>query len=553
MSTFNGQIANAATFNSGYLSRLTDSDTIAVVGLANANPLSGTAITNIQREFNSHASFLGMAVNSLAGALPSWTNNDVGLGVDTLKARAEALTEAFNTGTGHNHDGSAGSGAPISALTLSSFNAFFAEFQTDTFASAVGLDDDVTAIFSALTPGGGPATVGVPTTAPYNRVELRTDPNGDQIEEPGGKLVYGRLTESSGTWTLTYFYEAAGVETAYSLPSQDIRLYWREVFDAATRPTFATDTGFIGSFDATADVVDASGTQRGVVSVGTQTFAGLKTFEDGAVFEKSISIEKEDVASAATITALSSANSFVKLTGATATELQGILSVSTAVRLVLYNASSATLTVKHQNAGASAANRIITPDGLDASVEANSSVEFLYDVSDSRWRVISTSGGGGGGVAYQELLGTGDNVTTSFGPLTNVPSDEDSIAVFVNGVMTENTEWSLSGADIVFTTAPVMASTVYVYYLTNGSPTPMGPTGTQNVEYRTITAPEAAAESLTLSATPLSASIVMVDAIGGCAQEYAVDYTVSGTTLSWSGLGLAGLVAGDKLRVNYLS
>ena len=243
----------------------------------------------------------------------------------------------------------------------------------------------------------------------------------------------------------------------------------------------------------------------------------------------------------------------MKLTGATATELQGILAGTTAIRLVVYNASSADLTVKHQNAGAAAADRIITSDGNDVTVGSSSSVEFLYDVSDSRWRVISTSGGGGGGVAYQELLGTGDDVTTSFGPMTQVASSEDSIAVYLNGVMTDSSEWAQSGNDIVFTVAPATGTSVYVYYLTNGSPSPSGPTGTQNVEYRTITAPEAAAESLTLSATPASASLVMVDVIGGTAQEYAVDFTVSGTTLSWAGLGLTGLALGDKLRVNYLS
>lgn len=83
---------------------------------------------------------------------------------------------------------------------------------------------------------------------------------------------------------------------------------------------------------------------------------------------------------------------------------------------------------------------------------------------------------------------------------------------------------------------------------------PFGSTGiTPQVEYRTISAGEATAEALTLASTPLSSGIVMVDAIGGCAQEYSVDYSVTGTTLSWGGLGLAGLVAGDKLRISYFS
>lgn len=556
MSVFNSQVANATTFNNAFLSRLSNSDTVGIVGLLNTNPASGSSISNVQREFNSLGSFLGQSPNQIFNSLPTWTNTDVGTSGDSVKARSEALTLAFNSISGHSHDGSLGSGGPISALNLSNFNQYFADFQTDVFSGAAGLNDDVTSLFSLLTPGGGPSTLGVPTTAPYNKVELRTDPNGDVIEEPGGKKVYGRITESAGTWTLTYFYEdSGGIETAYSLPSQDIRLYWREVFNASTRPTFGTSDGFIGSFDATADIIDATQTLSGKVNTTTQTFGGIKTFADQIVFEKSISTQKFDVASAATITALSSTYSFVKLTGATATELQGITAGTTAIRLVIYNASSADLTVKHENAGASASNRIITPDAGDVIVASSSSVEFLYDISDSRWRVISTSGGGGtGGDAFQENIGTGDGVTTSFGPLTQTPTSEDAIAVFVNGLVQDTANWSLSGADIVFSIAPAAASDIYVYYLTNGTPTPVGPTGTQNVEYRTLSGGEAAAESLTLSATPMSASLVMLDIIGGSSQEYSVDYTVSGTTLSWVGLGLSGVLAtGDKLRINYLS
>lgn len=535
MAVSNGQQANATTFNNAFLSRTQDSDTIGKIDLENTDPASGGTITNVQRELNKLNSFLGSVANTAEDTLPSWTNNDIGSPTDDVKTRADLLTEEVGD--------------------ILAANQFWSEWQTSDFAGAVGLTDDVTSVFSGETPGGGSSAVGVPTSAPYNKVELRTDPAGDQIEEPGGKKVYGRLTESSGTWTLTYYYQdSLGVETAYSLPAQDIRIYYREVFSSTTRPTFGTDDGFIGSLDATADIVDASATQSGKVSTIAQTFGGIKTFNDGVVFNKYVATEKLDVASAATITALSSANSFVKLTGATATELQGITAGTTAIRLVLYNASSADLTVKHQNVGASAGNRIITPDGNDVTVEANSSVEFLYDISDSRWRVISTSGGTGGGVAYQEDIGTGDGVTTSFGPLTQTPSDEDSIAVFTNGLIEDKANWSLSGADIVFTSAPAASTSVYVYYLTDGTPTPMGPTGTQNVEYRTLTGGEAAAESLTLSATPMSASLVMLDVIGGGPQEYSVDYTVSGTTLSWVGLALSGVLsAGDKLRINYLS
>lgn len=161
----------------------------------------------------------------------------------------------------------------------------------------------------------------------------------------------------------------------------------------------------------------------------------------------------------------------------------------------------------------------------------------------------------GSGIGYQEPIGTGDGVSTSFGPLSFTPVTEDSIAVFRDGLMVPTSEWSLSGADILFTSAPAAAQDIYAYYMINGAATPVTPPGAQNVVYRTLTSGEAAAKSLTLSTTPISASKVVVDVMGGLgAVEYAVDFTVSGTTLSWTGLGLDGLLsAGDKLRIVYLS
>lgn len=434
MSVFNGQLANATTFNNAFLSRTVDSSTVGRITLANADPASGASISNIQREFNSQRSFLGSAANQPISYLPPWTASDVGAPTDPVFHRVDAITAEFNATSGHSHDGTTGSGGPISSLNLSDFNKFFAEWQTDVFDGASGASDDVSAVFTGRTPGGGPSDAGVPTSTPYNRVVLRTKPNHDKIEEPGGKEVYGRLTESSGTWTLTYFYEdTSGVETAYTLPTQDIRLYWREVFDASTRPTFGTSTGFVGSFDATADIVDASPTQPGRVNTSTQSFGGEKTFVDRVVFEKSISTERLDVPSAATITALSSTNSFVKLTGAVATELQGISAPSSSVRMVVYNASGSNLTVKHENTGASAPNRIITKDGTDLIVVPSASVEFIYDLSDSRWRVVSTSGGGGVALEVEYRTITLAEETAEALTLAATPSSATKVMVDVIG------------------------------------------------------------------------------------------------------------------------
>jgi hypothetical protein len=100
---------------------------------------------------------------------------------------------------------------------------------------------------------------------------------------------------------------------------------------------------------------------------------------------------------------------------------------------------------------------------------------------------------------------------------------------------------------------PQLGQDIFAWFIHEGVVSAITPVpGTRNVEYYTLTAPQAAAEQITLGGTPDTASKVILDVIGGTSQEFGVDYTVSGDVLSWSGLGLDGvLVDGDKLRVIY--
>lgn len=273
-----GQLANAATFNGGLASKQVDNTFAGKQELADTDPVSGESIENVQRELNAASSFTGMPQNSDEDVLPVWTNNDVGSPTNDLKDRAEALTEKFNDTTGHSHDGSPGGGAPVSAANLSNFNNFIGVMQTFSKTGASGTSTDVSSSFTTKTPGGTDSQVGIYTTAPDNICDIYTLSNDEEIEDAGGQKVYGRLTESAGVWTLSFFTNEAGVETAHSLSAQDIRVYFGEVFTMETRPTRGADLGRVGSLDKTADVVDASPTQRGLVNTGTQSFAGNKTF-----------------------------------------------------------------------------------------------------------------------------------------------------------------------------------------------------------------------------------------------------------------------------------
>lgn len=147
-------------------------------------------------------------------------------------------------------------------------------------------------------------------------------------------------------------------------------------------------------------------------------------------------------------------------------------------------------------------------------------------MSQSRiYNPFVTGGGGGGGESN-----TGSNVGTGSG----VFRDKTGVTLNFKSIK--------AGSNITITPS---ANEVEIAS-TSGSGT------STTTETRTISAGEAAAKALTLGATPLVAGNVRVWAIQGPAQENGVDFSVVGTTLSWAGLALDGVLdAGDKLLIQY--
>jgi hypothetical protein len=83
--------------------------------------------------------------------------------------------------------------------------------------------------------------LGVVTTGASNRVEIYLAASKDKILATNGEEVYGRLTEASGIYTLSYFtLPNSGTEAAYTFPagqSIDAEIVYR--FDFARLPTDA--------------------------------------------------------------------------------------------------------------------------------------------------------------------------------------------------------------------------------------------------------------------------------------------------------------------------
>lgn len=419
MSVSNGQIANATTFNNAFLSKLDTSaanTTVGIIGLNNTSDVnSGNQIFNTQRLINEIRDTVGIASEGDVNR-KVYTSNNVVTDGDDLNVAVGKIDAKFDQTTGHAHDNTPGSGGPVSAADLTDFNNFIADWQTFSVTGAAGTTDDVSTQLTGETPGGGVSAEGVITSAPYNKVELREATTDTYIEDAGGQRVYGRITEAAGVWTLSYYTNEAGVETAHTLSSQDIKVYYLKVFTMANRPTIPVDAGFIASLDLTADIVDASLTQRGAVSTGAQSFAGLKTLDDGVKINDELTTPQTTQASGGTITALTY-KPLIVITGVSTTVLQGIASGGDGKRILIHNDSTGDLTVEHDSAGASASDRIFLPEATDLTILSQQSVEFFYDSGDSRWKQQSGSGSGtgsgSGGDLFKNYISNGNASSTT--------------------------------------------------------------------------------------------------------------------------------------------
>ncbi len=213
MSVSNGQLGNETVLNAAFASKSAANTLTGIQTLANVDAVSGSSVTNEQRQHNSIASFVGAALNGVKDLLPAWASNAIGLSTDDIKTRTEAIQE-------HIEDRS----------------DFWIEYQMVEVLAAV---DDIHTITTEMTgkaPGGNDTTVGVLVDNPGNRAEVRTKTNNQPIMVDDEHIVFARMRESAGVWTLAFFYKPGTDDVAYEIPETDINVWYREVFNGTTRP-----------------------------------------------------------------------------------------------------------------------------------------------------------------------------------------------------------------------------------------------------------------------------------------------------------------------------
>jgi hypothetical protein len=194
------------------------------------------------------------------------------------------------------------------------------------------------------------------------------------------------------------------------------------------------------------DVADISAT-TGTITNLTSTAATLTTGTIGTL-KNTVT----DVASTATINAMVNTTSYIRITGTTATTINGI-TAGTAGQIIHIESVSANLTFAHQSGSASGVNRLYCPTAIDFGVGAPCSVSLIYNGTALGWVVLANTRTNtvtiaDGSATAPSLNFTGTSSNTGIYLLTT-----DSFAFAANGAYVGNflgtgtsTQWNFGSA-----------------------------------------------------------------------------------------------------------
>lgn len=135
-------------------------------------------------------------------------------------------------------------------LRKEQLNSLSANWSTYTYTATAGdTFTDLPAGFEAATvtqtSGGDPSvpTRGIVTADPDNYVKIKLQSDGSSLSDSGN--IFGRLTYSAGTYTVTYYKLSSGLEVSATLPgsgSYDLTIVFPEVMQFSEVPASALIT-----------------------------------------------------------------------------------------------------------------------------------------------------------------------------------------------------------------------------------------------------------------------------------------------------------------------
>ena len=264
MSVIDGQPVDAATSNPSWISANEDDTGYGIVVLANADPASGAVIGNTQGLQNHLKNTTG--ATEVADGTTYSSNNVVNNGDNHLVALGK-VDAKFNGTTGHSHNGVNGQGPLIPGANISSVPLHGYIAQGLDLSGVTGTSYDVSIAMSGKTASSGSTVKGVVVIAPMNKVLLRqaSGSSSDDVWKDGsGNVVYGRLTYAVSVWTLSFYVDLSGVETAYNFTSSsNIRWYYQELFSSVVDAPVYSEFTAIPSDNMTSDVIAATTSAKG--------------------------------------------------------------------------------------------------------------------------------------------------------------------------------------------------------------------------------------------------------------------------------------------------
>jgi hypothetical protein len=154
--------------------------------------------------------------------------------------------------------------------------------------------------------------------------------------------------------------------------------------------------------------------------------------------------------SIATLTAFTT--SYVEVTNAGLVSLSAIPAGAAGQYLILTNDTGASFLINNQDAGVTAANRIITGTNNFITLNNDASLSLIYDSNVSRWRIVGGSGSGGSAVIFGTRASPLSVTVTGFSAAnSNMSTTAGDQIIFVQG----------SGGPVTVTTSPaIQAGTI---------------------------------------------------------------------------------------------
>lgn len=397
-----GQAVDAAQSNAAWLARNGATSGIGPITLS--GPQAAT-ISDIQVTANVILVGIGgdqvtPATGYAAFGAPSATILDGETHVQSLVR----LAKKFDPSTGHKHSGAVGDGGLISYGSLTGTQLMGFAVHAVPLTAASGVSSNVTGLVISGNSYNSAAT-GPVSLSPYNYVHVFSASGSSYLDATGNK-VYARLSASPATatapsaWTLSYYSQIAGTQTAYSFPASSyVDWYYQGLYTEALRPVYS-DVFIVDSDQVAGEIPDATQIIRGKVLLSSASAVSVGS--SNAIGTPNATVANADHAH------------------------QGVHSIAASGGAALFG------------------DVILAASGGMNITQSGNTVTFT----------ASSAGGGGtsaGGILIPEVPLGVPNGSASVFTLSTLPTSSGSVAVWVDDVPQINpTNYSVAGSAITF-------------------------------------------------------------------------------------------------------